>query len=314
MKNFFAAMILLTAIFICGCGDEKISHFERTEKVMGTLVTLKADGKNPQAAVDESFEKIFELVDNVKTDVKNLNDNAGNGQFIKISADVFEMLKISQEYSQLTDGAFDVTCGAAVDLWRTARKNKILPAPEEISAAKNFVGFNHLHLNESEQSAMIDTAGVKINLGGVGKGYGADVARKIFIKHGITDGIIDFGTSSIFVFGKKKIGLKNPRGEHEISSVIELENSALSTSGDYEQFFIVNDRRYHHIIDPKTCLPTDNGVASASVIVSGDVENCGTVADILSTSVVVLGKEQGKNLLEKLPVPKNSVRLSVTTL
>lgn len=292
MKKFLA-VIICAAMLIVGCGSQ---HYERTEKVMGTLVTLKAQGQNSQAAVDESFEKIFALVENIKADVKNLNASAGNGKFIKVSADVFEMLKLSQHYSELTGGAFDVTCGAAVDLWRTARQNKILPAQEEIAAVKNLVGCKHLHLNETEQSAMIDSAGVKINLGGVGKGYGVDVARKIFIKHGITDGIIDFGTSSIFAFGKKKIGIKNPRVDEEISEVIELENAALSTSGDYEQFFIVDGRRYHHIINPETCSPTDNGVASVSVVVAGDVENCATIADIASTAILVLGEESAINI------------------
>ena len=303
MKNFFA-LIICVALIISGCGNEKISepsHYERTEKIMGTLVTLKAQGKNSQAAVDESFNEIFTLIENIKVDVKNLNESAGNGEFVKVSADVFEMLKLSQHYSELTDGAFDVTVGAAVDLWRNARKSETLPAPEEIDAVKNLVSYKHLHLNESEQSAMIDTAGVKINLGGVGKGYGADIARKIFIKHGITDGIIDFGTSSIFVFGKKKIGIKNPRNENEIAQVLELENAALSTSGDYEQFFIVDGRRYHHIINPKTCSPTDNGIASVSVAIPSDVEYCSAVADISSTAILVLGEEYSKEFLKSLP-------------
>ena len=220
-----------------------------------------------------------------------MNESAGSGEFVKVSAGVFEMLKLSQHYSELTGGAFDVTLGAAIDLWRNARKSKTLPSPEEIDAVKNFVGYKHLHLNEAEQSAMIDTAGMKINLGGVGKGYCADVARKIFIKHEITDGIIDLGTSSIFAFGKKKIGIKNPRGEHEIAQVIELENAALSTSGDYEQFFIVDGRRYHHIINPKNCSPTDNGVSSVSVVIFGNVENCSAVADISSTAILVPGAD-----------------------
>ena len=308
MKKFLAA-IICAALLISGCGNQ---HYERTEKVMGTLVTLKAQGKNSQAAVDESFDEIFALVDNIKADVKNLNDNAGSGEFVKVSADVFEMLKLSQNYSKLTDGAFDVTVGAAVDLWRNARKTETLPTQEEIDAVKNFVGYKHLHLNETEQSAKLDLAGVKVNLGGVGKGYGADVARRIFIKHGITDGIIDFGASSIFAFGKKKIGIKNPRGEHEVSEVIELENAALSTSGDYEQFFIVDGRRYHHIINPKTCLPTDNGVASVSVVISCDVENCGAVADVSSTAILVLGEESSKKFLKELSAESviiNSIEL-----
>ena len=311
--KYILAVIFLSMI-ICGCGqskdEPKAFDYERSEKIMGTLVTLKANGAESKVAVDESFDKIFALVENIKVDVKILNESAGNEAFVKISPDVFKMLKISQRYSELTSGAFDVTCGAAVDLWRNARKNESLPTAEEIESVQNLIGFEHLHLDEATQSANLDLAGVKINLGGIGKGYGVDIARKIFVEHGITDGIIDFGTSSIFVFGKKKIGIKNPRVDNELSKVIELENSALSTSGDYEQYFILNGRRYHHIINPKTCLPTDNGVISASITIKESVEDCGTIADILSTAILVLGEENGKKLLNSLPWVKESIILT----
>ncbi len=286
MKKIFTALLLIAVLFILGCGNE---NYERSEKIMGTLVTLKASGKNSKIAVDESFDKIFDFVEKVKVDVKNLNDGAGNGIFIKISPEVFEMLEMSQKYSALTNGTFDVTIGAAVDLWKNARKNKILPSEEEISDVKNFVGYEHLHLDEKNCSAYVDKFGVKINLGGVGKGYGVDIARKIFEKYKISDGIIDFGTSTIYTFGKKTIGLRNAR-ENNLSKIIELENSAISTSGDYEQFFIANGKIYHHIIDPKTCKPSENKIASVSVVVNGEVENCATVADILSTSIFLIGK------------------------
>ena len=294
--------VLMTAIFISGCGNESSTHYERTEKIMGTLVTLKAQGKNSQVAVDESFDKIFALVDNIQADVKKLNESAGSGEFVKVSHDVFAILKLSQHYSELTDGAFDVTVGAAVDLWRNARQSGTLPSPEELDSVKKLVGYKHLLLNEADQSAKPDLAGMKVNLGGVGKGYGADIARKIFEKYKISDGLIDFGTSTIYAFGEKKIGIKNPRNVNEIARIIKLENAALSTSGDYEQFFMVRDRRCHHIINPKTCSPTDNGIASVSVMISGNVKNCGAVADISSTAVLVLGEESGSNFLKNLPV------------
>lgn len=274
--------------------------YERSAKVMGTPLTLRAAGKNAKVAVDESFSKINELVEKIRHDVGKLNETAGSGEFVAVSPEVFEMLQISQRYSELTGGAFDVTIGAAVDLWKTARTTEKLPSSSEVDAVKNLVGYQHLHLDESNQSAKLDKFGVKINLGGVGKGYAVDVARKIFAENGISDGLINLGASSIFCFGKKNIGIKNPRVEAEISQIIELENSALSTSGDYEQFFVVAGRRYHHIIDPKTCEPTENKLGSVSVVVPGEVENCGAVADILSTSSFILGEERGKNLAAEI--------------
>ena len=300
MKKILATAIIFAVFFISACGKEKIETYERTENIFNTPVIMTATGKNSKIAVDESFDKIFEFVENIKRDTKNLNDNAGKNNFVQISPEVFEMLAISKKYSELTGGAFDVTIGAAVDLWKIARKNKTLPTEEEILAVKNFVGYEHLHLDEKNLSAYIDKAGVKINLGGIGKGYGLDIARKIFIKHGISDGIINFGSSSIFAFGEKKIGLKNPRAENELSEIIELKNFALSTSGDYEQFFILDGHRYHHIINPKTCTPTENKISAVSISINGEVENCGTVADILSTSFFVLGEEEGKKFLSSI--------------
>lgn len=292
------------ACLIFGCAKSDGEHYERGEKIMGTLVTLKADGKNSRAAVDESFEKIFELVEKIKTDLKRLEDSAGKKEFVKISPEVFEMLSIAQKYSELTDGAFDVTIAPAVDVWKIAGKNKILPTDEEISAAKNLVDFRRLSLRESDGSAMLEKSGMRIDLGGIAKGYGADLARKIFAEKNIRDGLIDFGTSTIFAFGKKNIGIKNPRQKNELSEILEIENSAIATSGDYEKFFVLDGRRYHHIIDPKTCRPTENKIASVTILVSGNEKNCATAADILSTSIFVLGEERGRKILEQLPDAK----------
>lgn len=138
---------------------------------------------------------------------------------------------------------------------------------------------------------------MKINLGGIAKGYGADVARKIFADKNIQSGMIDFGTSTIYAVGKKKIGIKNPRAD-SLAEIVELEDVALSTSGDYEKFFIANGRRYHHIINPKTCAPAESENFSVSVI-----HDSATVADILSTAAFVLGTERLKKILsDKIPI------------
>ncbi|MBR0289727.1 MAG: FAD:protein FMN transferase [Selenomonadaceae bacterium] len=289
MKKFL--LIIFLSLLFSGCTSPK--NFERSEILMGTVVTLKAEGKNSQVAVEESFNRIAELEKNIFVDVKKIEDAAGV-EFVKISPDVYKILETAQKFSKLTDGAFDVTIGAAVELWAIGTKNPRVPTNDELAAVKNFVGFKHLHLRNG--AAYLDKRGVKINLGGVAKGYGVDLARKIFDEHSITSGLIDFGTSTIFAVGKKKIGIKNPRAD-EISEIIELENSALSTSGDYEKFFIVEGRRYHHIIDPKTCTPAENENFSVSVLVDGKEKNCAMVADILSTAAFVLGKERLEKIL-----------------
>lgn len=290
MKKFL--LIICAAVLSAGCGAPPT--YERTEILMGTVVTLKAEGSDAQAVVDESFNRIAELEENIRADVKKIEDAAG-GDFVKISPDVYKILTTAQIYSEVTGGAFDVTCGAAVELWGIGTDNARVPSDAELAAVKNFVGREHLHLRGG--AAYLDRRGVKLNLGGVAKGYGVDLARKIFARHKITSGLIDFGTSTIFAVGKKRIGIKNPRATNELAEVVELENAALSTSGDYEKFFVVDNRRYSHIIDPATCAPVVGEISSVSVVVDGSVENCATVADILSTAAFAAGKERAKNFL-----------------
>lgn len=275
-------------MLIVGCGTS--TSCERSEIFFGTVVTLKAEGRDAQVAVDESFAAIAALEQNISADVRAAEDSAGSGAFIKISPDVYKILTTAQKYSELTGGAFDVTLGAAIELWGIGTQNPRIPTDDELAAVKNFVGREHLHLRGGE--VYIDKRGVKLNLGGVAKGYGVDLVRKIFVAHGITGGVIDFGTSTIFAVGAKKIGIKNPHAPDELSEIVELENCALSTSGDYEKFFVADNRRYSHIIDPKTCAPvTSQKFSSVSVVVDGSVENCATVADILSTAAFVTGEQ-----------------------
>ena len=295
MKKFLSTALLVMMVLMVGCGSSEPIRYERSEKLMGTAVTLKATGDESQAAVDESFDRVNALVDEIMNDMKRL-EAADAGEYVSVGDDVFTMLELSQRYAERTDGAFDVTVGAALDMWRAARQNKTLPTDDELESVKGLVGYEHLHLRASDNSVMVDVKGVKINLGGVAKGYAADLAHEIFIEHGIADGLIDFGTSTIYAIGKKRIGIKNPRGAG-MTDVVELRDGALSTSGDYERYFEIEGKRYHHIIEPKTCMPVDNGLASVSVVVDGDVEYCATVADILSTSVFVLGLERAADLL-----------------
>ena len=294
MKKFLLAIIFVTCALISGCNS---STCERSEILMGTVVTLKAEGWNAKTVIDESFVQISKLEENIFADVKNIEDSAGNGDFVKISPEVYEILVTAQKYSELTDGAFDVTIGAAVDLWGIGTKNPHVPTVEELATVKNFVGYKHLHLKNGK--AYLDLRGVKLNLGGIAKGYGVDLARKIFAEHGIKSGLIDFGNSTIFAVGKKKIGIKNPDEPGKLSEIVELENCAISTSGNYEKFFIADNRRYHHIIDPKTCKPVDNEISSISVVTDTNIKNCAMVADILSTAFFITGRKRAEEILNR---------------
>ena len=280
---------LVFSLMLCvGCHDVAVpTEAERSDIAMDTIITLKAKGNNAQVAIDESFQRITALEKTIADDVEKVETVSGSSDFVQVSQDTYEILKTAQKYSQLTDGAYDVTIGAAVELWNIGSDNSRVPSNEAIEAVKSFVGYEHLHLKDEECGVRLDLRGVKIDLGALAKGYAVDLVHQIYIENGITDGLIDFGTSTIYAFGNKRIGLKNPRQPDIIYKIIEVKDAAISTSGDYIKYFIADNRRYHHIIDPRTCEPAQSGVSSVSVIVDNEVEHCAMVADILSTATFV---------------------------
>ena len=265
----------------------KTPEVERSDIAMDTVITLKAKGANAQVAIDEGFNRIAALEKSIMADIAKINAAAGSENFVQVSQDTYEMLKTAQEYSERTNGAFDITIGAAVELWNVGGESPRVPSNEEIEAIKSFVGYRHLHLKDEECSARLDLKGVKIDLGALAKGYAVDLVRQIYIDNKIKDGLINFGTSTIYAFKKKRIGIKDPQQIDKIREVIKLKNAAISTSGDYIKYFVIDGKRYHHIIDPRTCEPAQSGVSSVSVIVDGSVEHCAMIADILSTAAFV---------------------------
>ena len=299
MKILYILIIILLFLTV-GCDSQMEEYFERSEVAMGTVVTLKATGPNAQFAVDEAFQKITEVERQINEDISKIESTAGNTENIEISIDVYDMLNIAQEYSILTNGVLDVTIGAAVELWGIGTQNPRVPSAEELEQVKAIVGHEHLHLRESDHSARLDKSGVKLDLGGLAKGYAVDIVRTIFDKYSIEDGLIDFGTSTIYAMSDKRIGLKNPQNPEEIARIVDIKNSAISTSGDYERYFTVEGKRYHHIIDPRTCSPAETTFHSVSVVVEGSEEHCATVADILSTTLFI----SGINNIEGLPQKK----------
>ena len=219
------------------------------------------------------------------------------------------MIQASIKYSKLSDGAFDITLGPIINLWDIGTDNERLPKDEEIKAKLPLVGYDKINVSEADSSIMLKETGMAIDLGGVAKGFAADEVLKIYKKYDVDNGLINLGSSSIYAVGKNKdnnkwtVGIKHPRSgdPNEYMGVIKLSNESLSTSGDYERFFIKDNKRYHHIMNPKTGYPVDNGVISDTIVVSGDSEDSGMLADILTTTVFTLGPDKGIELINSMP-------------
>ncbi len=318
----YVTLLCMSLLFLfAGCGLQEVSRFlQKSEIVMDTVAQLTAEGPEAEAAVQESFARLQELeglLSNYEegSDAARLRDSAGSGAWVKVSPEMYHLLEISQRYSQLTDGAWDITAAPLVKLWGIGTDKARVPEPSEIEQARGKVDWHKLEL-DGRDSARLLLPGMELDLGGIAKGYALDEVRKIYAKHGIEKGLINLGTSSIYGLGMNKegqpwrIGLRHPRRDDpkEYLKVEELSDEALSTSGDYERYFEEDGVRYHHIIDPRTGYPAWCGrevtagerPVSIVVIIDGRDEDCGVKSDLLTTALFVLGKEKGAELLELL--------------
>lgn len=311
MKNFIV-WLLCTGMLLCGgCMEKKEAYYEKSDLVMDTVVTLQARGDHAKEAVEEGFARLKEIEafasNTIETsDVSRINAAAG-GEAVIICPELMHILQVSQSYSQKTEGAWDITVGPLINLWGIGTENQHVPAPEEIQKARALVDYKKLELHEEKGTARLQEKGMSIDLGGIAKGYAADEVRKVYQKYGIENGLINLGASSMYavgVNGKNKpwaVGIKHPRKEDNsiYLGIVHLKEESLSTSGDYERFFIADGKRYHHILDPATGYPADSGVMSDTIIVDGTIADGGMLADLLTTAVFVMGPEKAKRFLNQ---------------
>jgi thiamine biosynthesis lipoprotein len=306
-----ASVMYLSAVAACGPGATPMAEprlVERSRVSMGTAVNLSAwtaDETATVAAFDEAFAEFDRLDALMSTwkegsDVLRLNDAAGRPPVV-VSSEVREVLRVSREVSEWTDGKFDVTFAALSGLWKFDQDiDGRVPDRAEIAARLPLIDYRALTIDDRAGTAWLARAGMKVNLGGIGKGYAVDRAVAILREAGLSDFMIQFG-GDLFVAGRRgdrpwRVGIQDPRGApNTLFAAIELTDVAFSTSGDYERFFIRDGRRYHHILDPDTGEPASR---SRSVTI---MARTATGADGLAKGVFILGGEQGLALIERVP-------------
>jgi thiamine biosynthesis lipoprotein len=274
---------------------------------MGTLATISAWGYDETSTSEtvnrafEAMEKVDQLMSNYKPDseLSQVNRQAGL-QPIKVSPETLEVIKASIYYSQLSDGAFDVTIAPLVKSWGFFKKQGRVPSQEEIQSKRALVDYKQIAIDEKESMVFLKRPLMEIDLGAIAKGYGVDKAVEELKKAGITAALVNL-SGNIYAMGKPpdkpewEVGVKDPKSKEEITGVISLKDKAISTSGNYENYFIIDGKRYGHLIDPKTGHPIDNKLLSVTVVAANAM-----ATDALSTAIFILGKEVGKALIEKL--------------
>jgi thiamine biosynthesis lipoprotein len=255
------------------------------------------------AAFDAAFGE-FDRLDSLLSvwkegsDVLRMNASAGERP-VSVSPDTLELLRQAIQAGDWTNGKFDITFGALADVWKFDHdQDNRIPTPSEIAARLGLVDYRDVVVDEKARTAFIRRPGVRVHLGGIGKGFALDRAVMILRSRGFADFMVQSG-GDMYVAGRRgdrpwRLGIRDPRGPATFAT-LELSDSTFSTSGDYERFFIQNGVRYHHLIDPDLGRPAQ-GTRSVTIVAKS-----ATQADWLSTGVFVSGPEAGMALIEKLP-------------
>jgi FAD:protein FMN transferase len=286
-----------------GSGPD-LKRFERTQRHMGApfrIVLYAPDEATADKAFKAAFARAAEL-DAMMSDYKRdselmrLCQKAG-GPPVKVSEDLFKILQRAEEISRLSDGAFDVTIGPVVRLWRRARRTGELPDPEELRRALARVGMKKMRLSAKDRTVQLLVMGMLLDLGGIAKGYAAEALLALLRQQGIRHALVAAG-GDIVVGGPPpgakgwKIGiapLDKPNARP--SRYLLLRNAGVSTSGSSEQYVVIGGKRYSHIVNPRTGL----GVTTQSSVT---VVRPGGTADGLASPICILGPERGLKMIE----------------
>jgi FAD:protein FMN transferase len=296
--------MLMTTLLLLAC-PPALERFSFQEPHMGTLfrvVVYAKDEAAARAASKEAFARCAQL-NAIMSDYQSTSElmrlcaKAG-GPAVKVSDELFTVLSRSQKVARESGGAFDVTVGPVVRLWREARKARRLPDAEKLKAARALVGYENVELDEKAKTVRLLKPGMRLDLGGIGKGYAADEMLKVLARHGMKSALVAAG-------GDVTVGDAPPGKDGWVVAIapidakkegpryLTLANVAVSTSGDAEQYVEIDGKRYSHIVDPRTGIGLV-GRMSATVVAPD-----GITADSLTKVVAILGPEKGFPIVEK---------------
>jgi thiamine biosynthesis lipoprotein len=295
LKNFLILICIFgfcSLIFAFSTGCQSQHLYKNTQVLMGTFVEVISPYKEASHIVFSEIQRIENLLSKYKSEseIAKLNKEG----ILKASPETYYIIKESVEFYKITQGAFDITVGPLLDLWGFTQKQYRVPCEAEIKEALKKVGSDKIIFNATDNMVKFKVPGMKLDLGGIAKGFALDCAVEKLRAVNIDSCLINAG-GQVYALGKKftkpwKIAIKNPN-KAGITDILELENESASTSADYEQHFIDKGRKYGHIINPKTGYPIDSDIASVTVIA-----HSGLTADTLSTAIFILGEKEGIKL------------------
>jgi len=304
MKKIIGMFLL--SLLMVGC--QGAPHLvKRSQMLMGTVVfvtVVAADESTAQQAAKAGLDEIRRLEELLSTwiptsELSKVNAAAGQ-EPVQVSEETFEVLEKSMDVAKLTNGGFNIAVGPAVKAWDASGEGQV-PPQEVLEALRPQVDLSEIQLDKTKRTVSLGRSGMQIDVGGIGKGYAADLAARVMQTSGATAGVVAL-SGDIKTFGRMPdqqrfvFGIQHPRKEQgEVLGRIELENEAVSTAGDYQRYFMKDGIRYHHILDPATLQPARR-CQSVTIIAKE-----GVMADGLDTGIFVMGPDQGLALIESLP-------------
>jgi len=295
-KSYFIVYILT---FLSAGNILSYDSISQTEIHMDTYVKITIEKiSNYKIILKEAFKKIENLENKLSifkpdSEISLLNKKGR----LSISKDIKGVLHKSLKISQLTDGAFDITCKPLIDLYKKAEKRNFPPTLSEIKKTLKFIGWEKIKI---ERDFITLKKGMELDLGGIAKGFVADEIVKFLKSKGVRNGLINAGGDA-YCFGlnpegkKWRIGIRNPKEKIKIIKIIEISEKGIVTSGDYERYMKIKGKKYSHIVNPKTGKTVQDFPVSVTIIAS----DC-TTADGLATGCFVLGTKKGLKLLNKI--------------
>ena len=278
--------------------------YKRTDAIMGTRIYVELwDNNETHAnesidAVMADMHRIDDLMSHYKPEsqLSRINQHAADAP-VQVDKELFDLIKLSTHYSEITDGAFDITYASVGYLYNYPEH--IHPTEEQIKAALPAVNWRNMKFDDAHHSVFFEHKGMRIDLGGIGKGYAVDKGIEILQKRGIEHAVVTAGGDTRIIGDRMGrdwlVAIRHPDDPNKVVTRIPISNAAMSTSGDYERYFDENGVRYHHIIDPHTGHSASK-VRSATVI-----GPTATQTDGMSKTAFVLGPEKAMEIINRMP-------------
>jgi len=309
-SHLIVSVVLGLVALLVGCAGFPMQSepvvVKRAQMQMGTLVSITVVAGNEavaHAAATAGFAEIRRLEELLSTwistsELSRVNASAGIKP-IHVSTETLTVVHLAMQAAEMTDGGFNIAIGPAVEAWSVTDGQRI-PEESELDALRPLVDLQAVHVDVRKQTIYLDKAGMRIDVGGIGKGYAADQAVEALRRAGAIAGVVAL-SGDIKTFGRLPggkmfpVGIQHPRKDGSVLAWIDLQDEAISTAGDYERFFERDGVRYHHILDPRTLQPARS--CQSVTIVARE----GIWADGLDTGIFVMGTESGMRLVEALP-------------